>query len=121
MQTNANFVDAVANGQEKACPQCGAKNQGEANNCEACGVSLTAGEPAFAPVALDNTPKEEAAPAFAPAVKEESSENKEAAPAFAPVEQKPEKPYVEPESVFAQGLPAWSLEPPQVVVRRHGA
>lgn len=26
--------------------------------------------------------------------------------------------YVEPESVFAEGLPSWDIEPPQVVVRR---
>lgn len=29
--------------------------------------------------------------------------------------------YIEPESVFAKGLPAWSIEPPQVVVRRRRA
>ena len=27
--------------------------------------------------------------------------------------------YVEPSCVFAQGLPEWSIEPPQVMVRRH--
>ena len=26
--------------------------------------------------------------------------------------------YIEPESVFAEGLPSWDIEPPQVVVRR---
>ena len=26
--------------------------------------------------------------------------------------------YVEPKSVFAEGLPEWTIEPPQVVVRR---
>lgn len=26
--------------------------------------------------------------------------------------------YIETEGVFAEGLPAWSVEPPQVVVRR---
>ena len=32
--------------------------------------------------------------------------------------QQPKVKYVEPESVFAQGLPSWSIEPPQVMVRR---
>lgn len=32
--------------------------------------------------------------------------------------EQPKVTYVEPESVFAQGLPSWSIEPPQVVVRR---
>ncbi len=27
--------------------------------------------------------------------------------------------YVEPNNVFAQGLPEWSIEPPQIMVRRH--
>lgn len=30
----------------------------------------------------------------------------------------PTEKYVEPESVFAEGLPSWDIEPPQVVVRR---
>ena len=30
----------------------------------------------------------------------------------------PTEKYVEPESVFAEGLPCWDIEPPQVVVRR---
>lgn len=39
-------------------------------------------------------------------------------PAFTAVTEK-KSTYVEPRSVFAQGLPEWSLEPPQVIVRRH--
>lgn len=43
------------------------------------------------------------------------------APAFAPASEsvapKAVK-YVEPTNVFAQGLPEWSIEPPQVMVRR---
>ncbi len=27
--------------------------------------------------------------------------------------------YVKPNTVFAQGLPEWNLEPPNVVIRRH--
>ena len=48
------------------------------------------------------------------------------APAFGSVEAKPEKEakvvveekYEEPESVFAQGLPEWSIEPPLTAVKR---
>ncbi len=29
------------------------------------------------------------------------------------------KPYVEPPSTLAEGLPAWNLEPPGEMVRRH--
>lgn len=41
------------------------------------------------------------------------------APASAP-QQEPVSPfhYEEPASVFAQGLPEWSVEPPEVMVRR---
>ena len=43
------------------------------------------------------------------------------APAFAPAQETPVKAvkYVEPNNAFAQGLPNWSIEPPQVMVRRH--
>jgi hypothetical protein len=42
------------------------------------------------------------------------------APAFAPVAETkaPAAKYVEPASVFADGLPAWDIVPPQVMVRR---
>ena len=44
------------------------------------------------------------------------------APAFATVAEEAapvvEK-YVEPVSVFAEGLPSWDIVPPQVMVRRH--
>lgn len=51
------------------------------------------------------------APAFAPAV-ETAVEPAEAVKTVAVK-------YVEPQNVFAQGLPEWSIEPPQVMVRRH--
>ena len=41
-------------------------------------------------------------------------ETETSAPAFGSVERK----YVEPNNAFAQGLPEWSLEPPQVAIRR---
>ncbi len=79
--------------------------------------------------------KEEAAPVFAPAEPEKEAaapvftpaeDKKDAAPAFAPEEKKEavanpvvtEVKYVAPEDAFAKGLPSWSVEPPQVMVRR---
>ena len=48
-------------------------------------------------------------------------ETETSAPAFGSVENavtdKTRK-YVEPNNAFAQGLPEWSLEPPQVAIRR---
>lgn len=39
-------------------------------------------------------------------------------PAFKQLDDK-EKEYAEPDNIFAQGLPDWSIEPPVVMVRRH--
>ena len=48
----------------------------------------------------------------------------DAAPAFAPAKERTVAPlkakkYIEPQSAFAEGLPEWSIEPPQVPLRRH--
>lgn len=86
------------------------------NPFESVGATETTN--AFEPVNVIETVKEdekkEVAPAFTPVneVKAEEPEVK------APEVVKPVNNYVEPESVFAQGLPEWSVEPPQVVVRR---
>lgn len=81
---------------EKVCPACSAKNEASAKFCFACGQSMVQAE--------SNTQ----APVFTPA-----KPVVEAAPKAVV--------YEEPESAFATGLPSWSLEPPQVVVRRRGA
>lgn len=31
----------------------------------------------------------------------------------------PQKPYEDPSSVFAEGLPEWNLDPPGDMIRRH--
>lgn len=71
---------------------------------------------------MNNTaPEEGAVPAFASVPAEKENEAAKAdEPAFTPAKAEEAAPvkYVEPENVFAQGLPEWSLEPPQVVVRR---
>ena len=70
---------------------------------------------------MNNTaPEEGAVPAFASVPAEEKAPASTNEPAFTPSKTEEAAPvkYVEPENVFAQGLPEWSLEPPQVVVRR---
>lgn len=50
--------------------------------------------------------------------KELSAPAASSAPAFAAATVETKAKYEEPNNVFAQGLPAWSIEPPQVMVRR---
>ncbi len=57
-----------------------------------------------------------AAPAFG-SVEENKEEAEKAEPAAE--EKKARKAYTEEDFAFATGLPEWSLEPPQVMVRRH--
>lgn len=87
-KSRANFINAVAAGQTVPCPKCGAANKPESTNCVSCGSAMAA--------------------------------SASSAPAFAPVNeaQAPATKYVEPTSVFADGLPAWDIVPPQVMVRR---
>ena len=110
-------MDNITNQAAVTCPGCGTANKADARFCVACGTALAAPEqPAFAPIAEPEiSPVVEPiaeAPAFAPAV-EEKPEPKAAPQAV------PTVVYEEPESVFAQGLPEWSIEPPQVMVRRN--
>lgn len=90
-KSKANFINSVASGAVVPCPKCNASNKPDAKNCEVCGEALVA------PAEANNAPAFESAKA----------------PAAAPVK------YEEPNNVFAKGLPEWSLEPPQVMVRRH--
>ncbi len=88
-KTKANFINSVATGTIIPCPKCGASNKSGSKFCISCGEEISVSK-------VDN------------------------APAFAPVKETPVKvaKYVEAGNAFAQGLPAWSLEPPQVMVRR---
>lgn len=100
-KSRANFINSVASGASVPCPKCGTSNKPDSKFCISCGAEITvSGE------AQNN------APAFAPA---------QEAPAFAPAQKAPAKAmkYVEPANAFAKGLPDWSIEPPQVMVRRH--
>lgn len=92
---NAEYINSVADGESIPCPECGAKNKTENEFCFSCGARLSSG-------------KEE--PASVPAF-QTCSDDKD--------EEVTTGQYVEPAKVFAEGLPSWSIEPPQVMVRRH--
>lgn len=93
-KSKANFINTVASGAKVPCPKCGASNKSDSKFCFSCGAEIISSQDA-----TNNSP------AFTP-VQETA----------APV--KTSK-YVEPNNVFAQGLPAWNIEPPQMMVRRH--
>lgn len=88
-KSKAKFINSVAAGTNIPCPKCGASNKAGSKFCIFCGEEIVAPK-------ADN------------------------APAFAPVKETPAKAakYAEPSSAFAEGLPAWSIEPPQIMVRR---
>lgn len=92
-KSRANFINSVASGANVPCPKCGTSNKSDSKFCFSCGAEITVPQET-----QNNTP------AFEPA--------KETTPAKAVK-------YMEPNNVFAQGLPNWSIEPPQVMVRRH--
>lgn len=93
-KSKAAFINSVASGTNVVCPSCGTSNKPDSKYCITCGAEIVV--PAKA---------QDSAPAFEPA-KENKADTKAVK-------------YVEPVNVFAQGLPDWSIEPPQVMVRRH--
>ncbi len=92
-KSKANFINSVASGANVPCPKCGASNKADRKFCVSCGAEITASQ-----TTANDTP------AFA-------STQEAIAPAKT-------SRYVESNNVFAQGLPAWNIEPPQVMVRR---
>ncbi len=106
-KSRANFLNSVASGAAVACPQCGATNKPESSFCETCGAKLSA------PAASENS-----APAFASVNPQPARQAAPQPAAPKPEQPAPVKKYVEPSAAFAEGLPEWSIEPPQVVVRR---
>lgn len=91
MDTNGriNLINSISKAEVHICPNCGAVNRAENNYCNTCGSKINI------------------------------SQNTNKAPAFGQIKESdmPIK-YKEPSAIFAQGLPSWSIEPPQVVVRR---
>lgn len=92
-KSRADFINSVASGINVPCPKCGTNNKPDSKFCISCGAEIAVPQKAG-----NNTPAFET--------------TKEATTAKT-------KKYVEPNNAFAQGLPDWSIEPPQVIVRRH--
>lgn len=90
-KSKAEFINSVASGKIIPCPKCGTSNNTGSKFCISCGEDLSS-----------------------------SNEKKSNTPAFAPAKETPAKKYkyTEPDNLFAKGLPAWSIEPPQLPVRR---
>ena len=110
-KSKANFINSVAAGQVVPCPKCEASNKPDAKFCATCGAEMSApsSTPAFATIADDAASSN--APAFAPVADD-------AVPAATKAPAPKAAVYEEPVSAFADGLPGWDLNPPQVVVRR---
>lgn len=91
----ADFINSIAEGKAIPCPSCSTANKPGTKFCTCCGTELPA------PAAFSD------APAFKPIDEKHQDITKKATK------------YVEPASAFADGLPAWDIVPPQVMVRRH--
>lgn len=95
-KSRANFINSVASGQNVPCPKCNTLNEADSKFCASCGVSLEKKvESKDVDVPFSQVKKEEAPKVVTKKVEDEKAE-----------------------SVFAEGLPAWDIEPPQVMVRR---
>ncbi len=90
-KSKAEFINSVASLKSVPCPKCGSNNKANNKFCFSCGAEI------IVPQNVQNN-----VPAFETAKEEPNNVNK----------------YVEPNNVFAQGLPDWSIEPPQIMVRR---
>lgn len=118
VKSKADFINSVASGEQKPCPNCNTLNKINAKFCVKCGSQLPAaeqtalsqGEAAFAPAAPEQKKPENTAASVAESAK---------ATPFASVEFEPEQ--EEAKSVLAEGLPSWNIDPPQVMVRRKSA
>ena len=119
-KSKANFINSVAAGESIPCPKCGNSNTADSKFCVFCGEKFVSSDkegvsaPAFGSV-NETEPAKESAPAFGAVAETEAPANE-----AIPVQAQPAKVerYVEPSNVFAQGLPEWNIEPPQVMVRR---
>lgn len=108
-KSKANFINSVTVNQSVPCPKCDTLNEPNSKFCASCGESL-----------IKELKTENSAAETIPFTSiKQTSEKKKTEPQ---VEQKkiekPVDPYIEPASVFAEGLPDWDIKPPQVMVRR---
>ena len=95
-KSRADFINAVADSTVKVCPKCQTSNDPKAKFCETCGEKFE-----LKAEKQDTNPFASVEPINTEKLSNEIQE-----------EQK------EAESVFAKGLPEWSIEPPQLMIRR---
>lgn len=144
-KSKADFINSVAAGSTIPCPQCGMVNESDSKFCVSCGTKLSPPQkPQVHELAFEQVKEEDPYKSAFGQVKEEDPYK----PAFGQVkEEKPYKPafeqakekesyapsseevkeremfaqvsqYVERSNALAEGLPEWTIEPPQVMVRR---
>lgn len=129
-KSKADFINSVGAGTVIPCPKCGTVNESDSKFCMSCGTNLSAPQtpqtdgPAFAPIEEKKTPVQVEERETPMQVKEKETPvqaEKRETPMQAEEKAAPVQilKYVEPSNAFAEGLPEWSIEPPQVMVRRH--
>lgn len=94
----AEFINAVANGKSIPCPSCNSANEPDSKFCYVCGAKLE-----FPSLSGNSS---------------NLSLTKDEGVAFGVINSLPQTSAESPKGIFAEGLPEWNLEPPQVVVRR---
>ena len=122
---NADIINSAAAGKIVFCTNCGAQNSTDNAFCTTCGSKLSipvvnegAAEVVSEAFPTAEGPEVKVEPAFQPATEEPEVK---AEPAFQPAESKSHAPVVKyevPPSAFAEGLPPWSVEPPNAFVKR---
>ena len=93
VKSKANFINSITDNTVIVCPKCGISNRNDSQVCSSCGAELTIVQNVDTPVSVFQEVKD------------------------SPIKRKTDK-YVESSNTFAQGLPEWNIEPPQIVVRR---
>lgn len=99
-KTKAAFINSVAGGTKIPCPKCNLLNEPDSSFCFSCGTPLPGNISNVNAADVESFDKAE----------EQTMDAVSGEVFFPEVE--------EEKSAFAQGLPSWDLEPPQVAIRR---
>lgn len=133
--TDKELMEAIKQGKVVICPACGQQNAPANKFCRACGHALVSNKAAaFAPLNGSSVPTPDktstagatvtagtSSPAFAasnvtPATTQAATAVPKA-PAFQVHLMQPQEEEPPQHNAFAEGLPDWNIEPPQVVIR----
>lgn len=111
-KSKADFINSVAAGSMILCPQCGATNKPNCKFCTSCGAKIAvSAEKPMMPLPECMFEVKEDTPLLKVGLNSQSEVQSKIKKEKAPD-------YVEPNNAFASGLPEWTVEPPQIVVRR---